>query len=605
MKCRLSIVALALSAVPFVWGQAEGVELPSVSESGDSLRIRRAVELTTDGVKMLHLKGDPEEAFYLFDEAIRHDSTYAPAKFAAAELLMAKTPDKAVKYAREAYLSDTTNYWYLGRYAQCVVSNGDYLLARDLYEKLIDLRPMDINAYRILAILYQQESRVEEAIALLDTAEMRGGRNPYLSMLKQQMLLSTDQKERAVDEAKAAVDEMPTLPDNRVALAQLYIDLQRDSLAQLELDEALRLDSTKVETLLAVANFHRARGREREYLKALVPIVSNPAMELKSRIGLVEEVTSRRDLYQREKFAVGAVVNALTLANPNDPQVVKMQAKHLLTLGYNEPALLYFKNHLDDEPAQLDYYRAVFEIEQFMGRADSVELYLNRAMERFPEELSLNFDMAYLMVAKERYDEAVECYKSTLDGATDSLKSSVWGSVGDLLYHKLTIDVERDSMKKISPRQVRRRLGEVYDAYDTSIGYLDNNALVLNNYAYFLCENGGDLTFALNMAKRAVEAQSSNSTFIDTYGWILYRLGLYDEAKAVMRRAVSFDSTNNYEIALHYGEILAVLGETTMANFYWEKAQQWGASAELIEASRARAEANVAAADQDVKSKKR
>ncbi len=586
MKCRVSVAVLSLFAAPFVLGQ---VELPRVSESGDSLRIRRAVELTTDGVKSLQLKGDLMEAYHLFEEAIHNDSTYAPAKFAMADLLMQSQPKVAMEYAAAAYASDTTNYGYVSRYAQAVVSNGDYALARDLSEKTSAMRPLDINAYRILAILYQQESRVLEAISLLDTAEMRGGRNPYLAALKQQMLLSVNQTERAINEAVAAVEDAPFVADNRLSLAQLYIDLKRDSLASLELAAAMKIDSTKIETLLAVANFHLARGRDREYLRALIPVVESPNMDLVSKVGIVKEITSKRELYQRERIAIGAVVNALTIAHPNEPEVVTIQAKHLITQGYNEPALLYFKHHLDDEPAQIDYYSAVIDIERYIGRMDSVELYLQRAMDRFPNEDRLNFEMAYLMVANGRYDEAIDYYKSTLDGATDSLKSSVWGTVGDIRYQKLLTQIEGDSTAVLSPRVVKRHLKEVYAAYDTAIDYSESNSLVLNNYAYFLSENGGDLEFALSMSKRAVDAQGSNPTFIDTYGWILYRLGRYEEAKVAMRRAISFDSTSNYEIALHYAEILAVLGETTMSEFYWEKAAQWGASTLSIEKSRARA----------------
>ncbi|MFI3305187.1 MAG: hypothetical protein R3Y68_01580 [Rikenellaceae bacterium] len=590
MKCRVSVAVLSLFVAPFVVGQ---VKMARVSESGDSLRIRRAVELTTDGVKTLQIKGDVMEAYHLFEEAIHSDSTYAPAKFAMADLLMQSQPKEATKYAAEAYASDTTNYWYLSRYAQAVVSSGDYALARNLYEKTIAMRPLDINAYRILAILYQQESRVLEAISLLDTAEMRGGRNPYLTSLKQQMLLSTNQKERAIEEAVAAVEEAPFVADNRLSLAQLYIDLRRDSLAQIELDAALAIDSTKIETLLAVANFHLSRGRDREYLRALVPIAQSPNMDLTNKLGIVKEVTARRDLYRRDRIAVGSVVNALTLAHPNEPEVVAIQAKHLITQGYSEEALRYFKHHLDDEPAQLDYYSAIVDIERYLGRMDSVELYLTRAVERFPGEGWMNFEMANMMVAKGHYDEAVEYYKSTLEGATDSLQSLVWSTVGDILYQKLNAEIASDSTAKPSVRVVRRRLKEVYSSYDRAIELFDDNILALNNYAYFLCENGGDLALALSMAERAVEVQSSNATFIDTYGWILYRLGRYEDAKLVMRRAISFNSTNNYEIALHYAEILAALGETTMSEFYWEKAAQWGASDGEIEQSRTRVAAIV------------
>ncbi|MFR9645175.1 MAG: tetratricopeptide repeat protein, partial [Rikenellaceae bacterium] len=542
-----------------------------------------------DGVKALNLKGDPAGAYQLFEEAIRADSTYAPAQFAISELLMDSAPDYAVSYARSAYMSDTTNYWYLSRYAQAVVTQGDYTLARDLYEKLIAIRPLDINAYRLLALLYQQESRTLEAISLLDTAEMRVGRNPYLSVMKQQFLLSTNQSDRAVRDAVAAVEEAPLVVENRVALAQLYVGLGRDSLARVEFDAAIEIDSTRIETLVAMANFYKSKGYDSEYLQTLRQIVVSDKMDVVSKVGLVKEVTARRDLYQRARVAVGGVVNALTLQHPNELEVVMIQVRHLITQGLNEEALLYLKSHLEYEPTQVEYYRAVVDIEQYMGRVDSMELYMRRAIDRFPDETSLNFEMAYLLVSQGSYDKAIEYYKTTLEGATDSLKSSVWGTVGDIMYQKLETEIASDSTNRLTQKRIKRRLNEVYGAYDRAIELFGDNFLVLNNYAYFLSENGGDLNVALAMAERVVAVQGSNPTYIDTYAWILYRLGRYEEAKSEMRRAISFDTTNNYEIALHYGEILAVLNEMTMAEFYWGKAKQWGASEELIESSRQRA----------------
>ncbi len=591
MRRWLSIIFVLLFSLPFVVGQVSSDE---VSESGDSLRLARAVELTTDGVAELYMGGDVDRALRLFEEAIESDSTYAPAQYSISQLLLSSSPDSAVLHSRVAYLSDTTNHWYLNRYAQSVISAGRYSEARPLFERLIELKPLDLNAYRVLAILYQQEGSVDRAISLLDTAEIRAGVNPYLAALKQQLLLSTNQVDRAISEAQAAVEAAPYMAESRVVLAELYNTLGRDSVALVEYNAAMDIDSTRLETLLSMAGFLQKRGMNREYLNSLRLIVQSDDMTLQGKISLVKETMSNRALYQQERLLVNSVVTALALKHPNNKDVVELRAQHLLSMGMVEEALKVVKGHLGDEPAEVDYYRLVVDIERYLERADSVSLYLGRAIERFPDNRSLKMDLGYIHSMEGRYDEAIELFMQNMEDATDSLKGSIWGTIGDIEHQKMERGLERESrsMDDLSKSERKRALDPTYKSYERSLKLYADNAMVLNNYAYFLSEYGGNLKYALQMSERSNRLVDGSPTFIDTYAWILYRLGRYEEAKTQMRRAVSIDSSNNYEIALHYGEVLWVLGESTMADFYWEKSRQWGATEGMIEKSRRRAESN-------------
>ena len=64
-----------------------------------------------------------------------------------------------------------------------------------------------------------------------------------------------------------------------------------------------------------------------------------------------------------------------------------------------------------------------------------------------------------------------------------------------------------------------RCMRKCYDAYDRSLALRYDNALVLNNYAYFLSLEGRDLERALAMAGRAIVLEENNPTYLDTYSW--------------------------------------------------------------------------------------
>lgn len=567
-------------------GRSNGME-------ADSVAISRPVELTTEGVKSLVLMGDSIKAYNLFREAIKVDSTYAPAKYAMADMMLTIAPDTAALYSRQAYLSDTTNHWYLDRYAQSVVAVGDYALARSLYESLIEISPLDLNAYRMLSLLYQHQGRSDDAIALLDTAEVKLGQNQYLMALKRQMLISNCQMDRAISEALAVVGESPYVAESRVVLAELYAQNGEANAAMEQYIKAVEIDSDRVQTLFSLCDFYKNRGLDRQYLEVMNKIVQSDDVQIRIKLGMVKEAIGNRELFQKEYNYFNTIITSLSILYPNNREVVEMRAQYLISIGMIEDAIEILKGHIDDEHSQMNYLRAVVELEMYQNRVDSAFRYQRVAIDRFPEESLLKFEMAYMYASQGDFDEAIEYYKMNLEGAADSLRSSIWGTVGDLLHQKIVTDVERDSTGRYTPKVVQKRMKEVYTSYKKALKYSDENAMVLNNYSYFLTENGGDLSVALDMAERANALMDGNATFLDTYGWVLYRLGRYDEAKEILRRAVTLDTTKNFEILLHFGELLSVMGEEVMSEFYWQRAAAYGAPAEMIERSREGAASNI------------
>ena len=69
------------------------------------------------------------------------------------------------------------------------------------------------------------------------------------------------------------------------------------------------------------------------------------------------------------------------------------------------------------------------------------------------------------------------------------------------------------------------------DAYDTALSMDPRNVTVLNNYAYYLSVRNTRLNDAEKMSRRSLELRPDESTFLDTYGWILYQQGKYESAR--------------------------------------------------------------------------
>ncbi|WP_295937830.1 tetratricopeptide repeat protein [uncultured Alistipes sp.] len=581
MKRLTAITALvALFCTAFAAGKGPAV----VSDYPDSLR---SVWFYTEGIKQNAIFGDSTRARELFVEAIRNDSTYAPAYYEMAVSGMYNTPDEAVELARSAYRLDTTNKWYHHFLGQTLIFARRYDEALSVYRRLRTEDAQNPDNYRILAALYEQAQQPYSALATLDSAEVRFGRIPVLSSMKRQLLISTRQMDKAVEEAKALVEATPYEAQNHVILGDLYAILNKDSLALAEYDRAMQIDSTDISTLMALSDYHNTRRDYKALLSVTRRLFETDGMQLDAKIKRFEQLTSDTRFYREYYIQLNALISTLVVRYPQDKRVVELYAKHLIASGELEQALALYKLHLDDKPPVESYYRSVIDIESYLQHPDSAAHYINRAIELFPGQVDFQLSKGHTLNYTKQYDKAVKAYEQSLRYAsTDSLRGVIWGLIGDT-WHQKAVAGENGNDENFSQMSqkssFRAAMKKCFKAYDRSLRYDPDNAMVLNNYAYFLSLEERDLEKALSMASRATALTDNNPTYLDTHAWVLFKLGRAAEAKKIMQQAIALDSRNSPELLIHYGDILHALGEQFMAEIYWRKALDEGYDANQID----------------------
>lgn len=99
-----------------------------------------------------------------------------------------------------------------------------------------------------------------------------------------------------------------------------------------------------------------------------------------------------------------------------------------------------------------------------------------------------------------------------------------------------------------------------------------DNVAALNALGYTLADRTTRFTEALELIDRARAAEPGSSSIIDSYGWVLYRLGRNKEALVELRRA--FALQKDPEIGAHLGEVLWVTGNKDEARKYFEEARK-------------------------------
>jgi Tfp pilus assembly protein PilF len=77
--------------------------------------------------------------------------------------------------------------------------------------------------------------------------------------------------------------------------------------------------------------------------------------------------------------------------------------------------------------------------------------------------------------------------------------------------------------------------------------------------------------------------EPNSSTYLDTYGWVLYKLGRVDEAIVMIEKAMKNGGNDNPEIINHLCELLTVAGRTDEAYHICKYSIELSNSKETVE----------------------
>jgi tetratricopeptide (TPR) repeat protein len=163
------------------------------------------------------------------------------------------------------------------------------------------------------------------------------------------------------------------------------------------------------------------------------------------------------------------------------------------------------------------------------------------------------------------YEKAVKSFSKGEKMTTEDLKlrAQFLANQGDA-YHSLNKHTESD------------------EAYDKALKLDPDNAYVLNNYSYYLSLRKANLEKAKQMSAYSNKLEPNNSSFLDTYAWILFQLEDYAGAREWQEKAIKADGEKSGTVLEHYGDILFKLGKKAEAVEYWKKAKQAGTDSETI-----------------------
>jgi len=537
---------------------------------------------------VLEAKGEYAEAILEFQDALRLDPA-AGVYYALAKnyMIINKIP-LALQNSKKSIELSPEKVEYYDLLSDIFSAAHQYDSSAAVLEKIIQLDSTQINSYYKLARIYEN-SKPLQAIAIYNKLTEIVG--PEWNILIR--VAELHENLGNYDESAEALEKLLTIDPSNVVVEKLLSEVYTRSG---KIDEALKIINDIIELtpddldarerkaqLLIKKSDWAAAADQYNYIleKPDIPL------DAKIKVGISFFAQSFKD-----SIMLGY---AKKLFEKVDKDTTDWQVKMYLgaidlTEKKDSTALGYFDEVKTLTPENSQAWSQLGGLFFDNRHYDEAITVMNEAYQLFPQDFVVNLLLGLSLAQKNRHSEAVEYLKTAIDINPNDINAlSAYGySLSQLkendeaiLYLKKALAIRPDDVNILGT------LGLIYDAlkmwdecdstYEHALKLDSSNATVNNNYAYSLSERGERLDAALDMVKFAIKKEPENSSFLDTIGWVYYKLGNYEEAKSYLEKAMKIGGESSVMLE-HLGDVLFKMGKKDVALQLWQKAYKLDSS---------------------------
>jgi tetratricopeptide (TPR) repeat protein len=510
--------------------------------------------------------GNPQNAIQILSSCLEIDPNSSAAMYELASIHAAnKDFTSATLLLEKAISINSGNIWYKQMLAQIYQQTRRFEQAACIYDDLLKNDPENQQFLYTKAIMLASAQKYDEAIKTFKTLEQKTGINEQISVEVQELYLLNGQVDKAFKEIEKLISSNPTESRYYGLLADLY-QSQGDSINALKnYNKILELDPESGFVHFSLANYYLENNQVEKSFEETKKGFSSKNVELQTKIQLFVMLSSNREQSKLTDEKELELINILMETHPNEFLVYTIQADNFLRnkkLAEGRTALL---KALELENNDYMIWERLLFIDNDLQDWQGLYEHSSSAIELFPNQPNVYLLKSVACIQLEKYDETIAVIDEGLDFVVDNpaLKGQFFMLKGEALYKQKKID-------------------EAFKLFDKAVELSPDNYIALNNYAYYLSLVGRDLDKAERMSGKVIERFPDNATYLDTYAWVLFKKGNYTLAKFYMESAIKYGGEDNAVMLEHYGDILFMLNKLEEAKQYWEKAKENGGTSEVL-----------------------
>lgn len=514
-------------------------------------------------------KNEYDTAFGLLQHCLDINPTASSALYEISQyyMFLRQVPQGQVAL-EQAVAFAPDNYWYSQGLVSLYQQQNELDKAAALLEKMVTRFPSKQDPLFSLLDIYSRQEKYNDVISTLNRLEKRLGKNEQLSMEKFRIYLQMKDDKKAFQEIESLVQEYPMDMRYQVILGDVYLQNGKKQEAYDAYQKVLAVEPDNPMALFSMASYYEQTGQKELYQQQLDTLLLNKKVTSDTKISVMRQVIAENEQSSaKDSTQVIALFDRMMKQDMDDPQIPMLYSQYLLSKNMEQEAVPVLEQVVDLDPtnkaARLMLVSAAVKKEDYKQIIKVCE----PGIEATPDALELYYYLAIAYHQAEQGDSVLSVCNRALEHITPDTRKEVisdfYSIMGDI-YH------------------TKKQMTEAYAAYDSALVYNPSNIGALNNYAYYLSVERRDLDKAEEMSYKTVKAEPNNSTYLDTYAWILFEKGNYAEARIYIDNAMKNDGEKSDVIVEHCGDIYFMTGDAEGALKYWKKALEMGSESKTL-----------------------
>lgn len=469
----------------------------------------------------------------------------------------------AREYFEKAASLDPNNSVYQEKLGKLYVTQKDYPNAINAFERLYESNKTRSDVLQILYQLYGSQNEYKMMIKCLERLETLEGTSEQIALSKMQIYEQMGEKRKEYDELKTLVDSHPLDLNYRVMFGNWLLQNGKKKEALQKYRDVLKEDPNNSLAKLSMMDYYNEIGDKATVKTILQELLQSSKTEQTTKLELLRQVITSSQKDNNPDSTEVMRLFSVALSGPQVNADIYMLKAAYMALRKQPKAEInrVYEKAIEVEPdnsrARIALIQNIWDTQDY----DKIISLCRPAIEYNPDEMAFYYFQGMAQFQKHDIDAALETFRKGVGqikpDSNPDIVSDFYAIMGDILHEK-------------------GRNNEAFEAYDSCLQWKADNVAALNNYAYYLSEENKDLTKAEQMSYKTIKAEPNNSTYLDTYAWILFQQKRYEEAKIYIEQAIRNDSTLSNVVKEHAGDIYAMTGDIGKALDFWQQALKAG-----------------------------
>ena len=459
------------------------------------------------------------------------------------------------------------------------MEQGDYSRAIIEFQDAIEMGSLSGEIYYSISECYWMIQKYDKSIqyGLLAIDYDDNNRDYSISLGKKYIALN--ELEKALDMFIAVAEEYEDNADVLFIIGDLKAELNDVDSALVYYQQAYNKDNSLILALEVAAELSlRSNHRYSKTIlkKLLLADPSNPkylqlfieALPQANNLDDIEELVNNEDirsnpfinnLYNQlgyEYLMNGSVDKAESyfqkslLVNDNDRFALYYLSNIYRDLEKYDESIVVAEKHIALYPKEREgYINKIISLLTLKDYESAIEVSIE-SLNIFPNDFDINYFLGIAYYSTEKFIEAESYYAKSLKIDNDSIPA----------MHGLAMAYDKNKKWEKSDQ-----------LYIDLIARNTKDAQAYNNYAYSLVERNEEIDYALTLAEKAIQLSPKTSPYLDTIGWIYFKLGNLEKAKEFIAESIVYDDSSAVVLE-HYGDVLIALEEKDEALIFYKKA---------------------------------